>query len=283
MRLEIRITPLDLEQTLGCGQTFRWRRLQDGTWRGPLGDRVFTLRRSRTGLEAEVFPGRKGAADALAEHLRAEDDVAAVQRSLSNDPVLARGMRDVRGLRIVKMDEWECLLSFMLATYANIPRISKMIETLSARYGEPITDDVSAFPSISRLREVPEAELRRCGLGYRAAYVHAACEAIGETDIARMKRLGTEDLRQELKSLPGVGNKVADCVTLFGFGRLEAFPIDVWMERALLRLYGQKGSYERLRRFASGRFGSYAGYAQEYLYFNERRRASAGVCAFSQE
>ena len=192
-------------------------------------------------------------------------------------------MRGMRGLRIVKMDEWECLVSFMLATYANIPRISKMIETLSTRFGERIADDTSAFPNIARLRKASDQELRRCGLGYRAEYVRAVCEELEEADLARMRRLGSEQLRRELKSLPGVGDKVADCVSLFGFGRLEAFPIDVWMERALGRLYGQKGSYERLRRFAAERFGPYAGYAQEYLYLNERRYASSGACAFSKE
>jgi N-glycosylase/DNA lyase len=83
--------------------------------------------------------------------------------------------------------------------------------------------------------------------------------------------------------LPGIGDKVADCASLFGFGRLEAFPIDVWMERALERLYRQKGSHARLRRFASERFGAYAGYAQEYLYYNERVLASNGACALSEK
>lgn len=283
MRFELRIGPLDLGQTLGCGQTFRWRLQQDGAWRGPLGDQMVTLRKSRAGVEVEAFPGRRGIGDAVAQHLRVGDHVGAIQRALAKDPVLAPGIRSMRGLRIVKTDEWECLVSFMLATYANIPRISKMIETISARFGERITDETNAFPSIACLRKVPEEELKRCGLGYRARYLHAVCEALDEGDLARMMRLGTEELRRELKSLPGVGDKVADCVSLFGFGRLETFPIDVWMERALWRLYRQKGSYEKLRRFAADRFGPYAGYAQEYLYFNERRYASAGVCALSQE
>jgi N-glycosylase/DNA lyase len=283
MKFELEIAPLDLGQTLGCGQTFRWRPQPDGSWLGPLGDQMVTLRSRGRRVEAEMLPGRRGSREIVARHLRAGDDIPAIQRSLSKDPVLARGMRGMRGLRIVKTDEWECLISFMLATYANIPRISKMIETISTRFGERITDDSSAFPNIDRLRKVPEDELRRCGLGYRAEYVHAVCEELDETDLARMKRLGSEQLRRELKSLPGVGDKVADCVSLFGFGRLEAFPIDVWMERALRRLYGQKGSYESLRRFAADRFGPYAGYAQEYLYLNERRYASSGACGFSKK
>ena len=92
-----------------------------------------------------------------------------------------------------------------------------------------------------------------------------------------------ENLRRDLVELPGVGEKVADCVSLFGFGRLESFPIDVWMERALKRLYGQKGSYSKLRHFAADRFGKYAGYAQEYIYHNERMRGRTGACMFLEE
>lgn len=98
-----------------------------------------------------------------------------------------------------------------------------------------------------------------------------------------MTRMDLARLRDGLKSLPGVGDKVADCVSLFGFGRLEAFPIDVWMERALKRLYGQEGTYRRLREFAAERFGEFAGYAQEYMYMNERGLSSGKTCAFSEQ
>jgi N-glycosylase/DNA lyase len=98
-----------------------------------------------------------------------------------------------------------------------------------------------------------------------------------------MKDLSYIELRKKLMELPGVGEKVADCVSLFGFGKLESFPIDVWMERALARLYGRRGSYLRLREFAQERFGQYAGYAQEYIYHNERTRAHDGACAFTRK
>jgi N-glycosylase/DNA lyase len=101
--------------------------------------------------------------------------------------------------------------------------------------------------------------------------------------IRSMKRMRYEGLRADLLELPGVGNKVADCVSLFGFGRLEAFPIDVWIERAMERLYGVTGSYDRLRHFAAERFGPYAGYAQEYIYHNERIHSRSGDCLFTRQ
>lgn len=283
MALELEIDPLDLDMTLGCGQTFRWRRADDGSWSGPLGESFVTLRTEGATLEVSAGPREDGVAEMVARHLRAGDDIDRVQRALSKDPVLGRGVKRLRGLRIVKMDEWECLISFALATYANIPRISRMIDAVSAGYGRRIAPGVHAFPDHARLSKATASDLRKLGLGYRADYVRGICDAIGPDGLDRMTRMDLARLRDGLKSLPGVGDKVADCVSLFGFGRLEAFPIDVWMERALKRLYGQEGTYRMLREFAAERFGEFAGYAQEYMYMNERGLSSGKTCAFSEQ
>jgi N-glycosylase/DNA lyase len=281
MIYEAHISPLDLAQTLSCGQTFRWRSVGDA-WTGVLGRHFVTLRQRGRLLMIEAEPSTRDVVALVEEHLRARDDTRAIQRHLSGDAVLARGMKEVRGLRIVKIDEWECLVSFVLATYANIPRISRMVEALCSEFGEEIADGVHAFPDMKRLGQASEKDLERCGLGYRARYLAALCSSLTARDMQRMSRMQFESLREALIELPGIGDKVADCVSLFGFGKLEAFPIDVWMERALERLYGVRGSYRRLRSFASERFGEYAGYAQEYLYFNERLCAPTGSCLFSE-
>jgi len=283
MRLELRIAPLDLDKTLGCGQTFRWRRQQDGSWAGPLSDQFVVLCQEDDVVHVDAFPGRADLDDLVAEHLRECDDIPRIQKELGRDPRMARGIAELEGLRIVKIDEWECLVSFALATYANIPRISRMIETLARNYGERITEDIYTFPTRKRLRKATVRELARCGLGYRADYAHELCREVDEGTLERLKKLNYQQLREELRELPGVGNKVADCVSLFGFGRLESFPIDVWIQRALARLYRVKGSYKRLREFAAERFGHYAGYAQEYLYYNERLRARNGACLFLEQ
>jgi len=282
MTYETTIAPLDLDLTLSCGQTFRWRKV-GSSWKGVLGRNAITLLAHGRALEVQSEPADRDVVAAVRTHLRAEDDIALIQKRLSGDPVLARGMRDVRGLRIVKTDEWECLVSFVLATYANIPRITKMVEALCTSFGEDIGADAHAFPDIRRLRQASESDLAGCGLGYRARYVHELSGSLTAGEIARMKRMSFDELRGELMGLPGVGDKVADCVALFGFGKLESFPIDVWMARALERLYGVRGTYRTLRAFAHARFGEYAGYAQEYLYLNERLRGSTGACMFSGE
>lgn len=283
MRREIKISPLDLDLTLGCGQTFRWRKAPDGIWEGPLGDQFIRLEQKGSILRIEARPGGREVEGLVREHLRADDNVQEVQKTLAKDPVMAAGISKLKGLRIVKIDEWECLISYILATYANIPRITKMIETLSTRYGERIVARVNSFPNQVRLRKATLSELSKCGFGYRAKFIHEACKVLDDDILSEFQGMSYKDLREQLKQLPGVGDKVADCVSLFGFGRLEAFPIDVWIERALGRLYHQKGSYNRLREFSHERFGQFAGYAQEYLYYNERSRARSGACVFSEE
>jgi len=280
MRFTLDVVPLDLDLTLGCGQTFRWSRGEDGAWTGVIGDQLVRLSQRGFALSADVSPGRRDGPELVAKYLRADDDIGRIQSELSRDRVLARGMRRFRGLRIVKMDEWECLGSYILATYANIPRIRKMIDAVSGSFGDEISGGVRAFPRPECLARTRADTLRRLGLGYRAAYLRAVSSEVDDAWIARMAAEPYERLRRGLLALPGVGDKVADCVALFGFGRLESFPIDVWVERALERLYGQRGSYRRLRGFATSRFGRYAGYAQEYIYHNERARAQSGKCAF---
>lgn len=282
MTVRLKVRHLDLGQTLGCGQTFRWEELGPGVWRGPIGDALVTLRAGSGWLRADSNPSVPDLRQRVFEYLRLGDDTDRVVRELSKDPVMERGIKSVSGLRLVKMDEWECLASYVLATFTNIERIKKMIERLSTRYGDPITEDVRAFPSVDRLAEASVRDLESLGLGYRARYLAEVCEAVDDLRLDRMRRMPDDELREELLTLSGVGDKVADCVSLFGFGRLTAFPIDVWMERALLRLYAEKGSYRHLRGFASGRFGDLAGYAQEYLYYNERVLSCAGGCVFTR-
>ena len=283
MKLELEISPVDLDLTLGCGQTFRWGQDKGGTWSGILGEHVVSLRQKGSITEVEALPGGRGFEEHVLEFLRTKDDIAEIQRRLRKDPVLAIGMKRMKGMRIVKINEWECLISYILATYANIPRIMKMVDELAANYGRRIAPGRYAFPDHKQLSRATAKELAKLGLGYRAGYIEAVCERIDDQDILALSRMSYEDLRDELIELPGVGNKVADCVSLFGFGKLESFPIDLWVERALKRLYNQKGTYGRLRVFAADRFGEYAGYAQEYLYHNERMHARDLGCVFSEK
>ena len=277
----IALSPLDLDLTLDCGQTFRWQRLRDGAWRGLIGEHLVEVRRAGCSIVVRSNSEDASVKTELLTYFRARDDLKEIQKRLAEDDVLSTGLGGFGGFRLVKMPEWECIISYVLATYSNIPRIKNMIESVSRAYGRQVAEGAFSFPDIDSLREASVTDLRSCGLGYRAEYVNAICRRLDDGELRRLSRLSYCDLREDLKSLPGVGDKVADCISLFGFGRLEAFPIDVWVRRALERLYHVTGPYETLRRFGSERFGQLAGYAQEYLFFNERVAAKRGRCVFS--
>jgi len=281
MRYELEIRPLDLDLTLGCGQTFRWKRAENGSWSGPIHDQLVTLKCEEDLLLADIRPGARGCDEGVWRYLRGDDDLESILSELrSRDPVIASGLRRLAGLRLIKMDPWECVFSYILATNANIPRIAGMIDTVSRTYGRKITRDVYAFPTPSDMSRATGRSLKACGLGYRADYVHSLIRTVDNRSLEHMMALDYESLRSSLMEIAGVGPKVSDCAALFGFGKLGAFPVDVWVKRALRRLYGMEGNYETLRRFAAERFGRYAGFAQEYLYHNERVLARDGRCAF---
>ena len=294
-------TPFSLEYTLVSGQLFRWDRTGEW-WRGVVSGTAI-----RTKQEGDVL--RCSASSDLVDsvfitnYFRLDEDLGHVLASISKDKVVAGAVQRYYGLRLVKQDPWECLASFVLATNANIPRIKKMVSSICDRYGEAFEfegETFRAFPAPGALAEATVAELRRCGLGYRAGYLKrvAAAVAAGRVDFARVSSLRYEESRKELlkelfgeKVLPGVGPKVADCVLLYSCGKDDAFPIDVWIARVLAKSYANllgptmrsrlardgkvklsPGDYEKISRSARERFGGYAGYAQQYLFLAAREQ-----------
>jgi N-glycosylase/DNA lyase len=186
-------------------------------------------------------------------------------------------------MRLLRQDPWECLASFILSSTKQIVQIRQIVALLCERYGEPLAvapacPPAFAFPCPARLARATEAELRACKMGFRAPYLLATARLIasGQYDLARLHALPIETARAELMQLPGVGRKIADCVLLFGYGFQSAFPVDVWVMKALRQLYfPRRGvSRQRLHRFAETHFGPRAGYAQQYLFHYMRTKAN---------
>ena len=204
-----------------------------------------------------------------------------------------RAARDFcEGLRIMRQPRWECLATFITSSMKQVAHIRQISQTLRTRYGKRkrVFDcDVHTFPPASRIAELTEQELRACALGYRAKNLLATARLIGsgEADLEQWSELSDELLRAHLCELPGVGAKVANCVMLFAYERLRAFPIDVWIERVLKEKYFPRRRVvrtEELRTFSAKYFGSYGGYAQQYLFHHARtgkasRAARAGARA----
>jgi N-glycosylase/DNA lyase len=204
-----------------------------------------------------------------------------VLATFPDDEPMRAAVNACRGLRLLRQDSWECLASFILSSTKQIVQIRQIIALLCERFGEPVPaapghPPVHAFPSPARLAGATEAELRACKMGFRAPYLLATARrvAAGELDLDRLRRLSPEMARAELLHLPGVGRKIADCVLLFAYGFPAAFPVDVWVMKALRRLYFPKRrpAAKRLRHFSETHFGVNAGYAQQYLFHYMRTK-----------
>ncbi|MCW4047494.1 MAG: hypothetical protein NWE99_08050 [Candidatus Bathyarchaeota archaeon] len=282
-------TPFNLDVTLCCGQVFRWDK-KDGWWYGVVGDRVLKVRQTAAELEFA------GADEKLIVHyFGLDDDLQKIGAAIGRDEHIRKALKAFWGLRVIRQEPWECLISYICATYKSIPAIRHMLLSLSRKFGEKLMFDgceFFTFPTSEKLACSSEKSLAECGLGYRARYVHATSKRIFEDsfELERLRQLPYEQAKKQLCSLAGVGPKVADCVLLFSLGKTEAFPVDRWVERVILNHYAQQlppelaqklsrreglanSDYAKLNAFGRQYFGEYAGYAQEYLYHYERMQA----------
>jgi N-glycosylase/DNA lyase len=267
--------PFSLNQTLGCGQVFRWEQKEEGWWYGVVGDRVLKIRQDESNL---VFEGAK---TAFIKHYFSLDlNLKDVIKTIDNDPCIHAAINQCTGLRLIRQPKWECLISYICSTNSNIPMIRRRIATIAQRFGREITFEGKtyfSFPDPSTISCSGGHAITDCKLGYRAPYVlDTACKI---TDARQWEETLTalpyEDARRHLMKLPGVGPKAADCILLFAFQKYEAFPVDVWIRRIVQQNYIKtlntgsaltRKEYDTIREFAKSHFGEYCGYAQEYLY-----------------
>lgn len=261
MKTALKVSP---DPTLGCGQAHRWIKT-DGEWQGVIKNSVVTVRETPNGVEYEGCPESD-----FNEYFRYQDDLEHIIKDISaEDPIVAGLSSKCPGLRILKQPEWECLATYVLATNVNVKRIRKMVESVCDRYGTDLGSR-RAFPTPKQILDGKET-IGECRLGFREERFLELAERTenGSIDIEGMKELGYADLTETLREIKGVGPKVADCVALFGFGHLEAFPVDVRIQKCLKEMYGVEGNYRYVSEFGRGKFGKYAGYAQEFLYHSE--------------
>ena len=233
--------------------------------------------------------------DWLRDFLQTEIDLAAVLKTFPDDEPMRTAVAACRGLRVLRQDPWECLASFILSSTKQIVQIRQIISLLCERFGEPINwrsaaacrldselladrpnPDNYVISIAGKNRRATEAELRACKMGFRAPHLLAAARQIadGKLDLEQPRHLPLAEARAELMKLRGVGGKIADCVLLFAYGFDSAFPVDVWVERALRQLYfpRRRVTAKRLRHFAATHFGPHAGYAQQYLFHYMRTK-----------
>lgn len=270
--------------SVNSGQVFLWEKRGD-SWYGVHGDHIVKFVQTGGRAEFQSFPEIKSCEHTM---FRLGDDKK-IFAEISRDPLVGRLVKAYPGLRLMRQEPAQCMFSFVCASNTNIPMIRRMLYSLSRKFGSRIKVDgmeFFTFPSAIRLHKATEGELRLCGLGYRAKAVKAAAEGIatGRLDFGALKKAEYTQAKKELLQIYGIGNKIADCILLFSLEKLDAFPIDVWIARALSGNYGwlqekkfgdklTPRQYEIVSEGARRYFGRYAGYAQQFLYYHMRQDA----------
>ena len=270
------ISDYNLDATLSSGQSFRWQKLGN-CWEGIIGDKWIRLRANHNCIIAESSSQQHNW-EWLKKYLQLDFNLNNAIESFPDDKPMKNALNATPGLRLLRQDYWETLAAFILSATKQIVQIQQMVSLLSQRYGKQIASngDLPAFtfPTIEAIADCSETELRACKLGFRAPNLLQAARDILDNKInwQKIPLMGSNEAREELIKLRGVGQKIADCVLLFAGGHQHVFPIDVWIERALQRLYFTKSkpSSHQLRNFADNYFGPFAGLAQQYIFHHAR-------------
>jgi N-glycosylase/DNA lyase len=273
----------DLAGTLTSGQAFRWQ-FCGGAWEGIIQSHWVRLRQEQDRIFAQTAVPVENW-NWLRDYLQLDIDLGAILGTFPTDEPMQNSLQSCAGLRLLRQEPWECLASFICSSTKQIVQIRQIIALLCQRFGDPVSvppshEAVYSFPSFNRLAEISEAELRACKLGFRAPYLLGSARKLrdGQIDLSALRLMSLEEARMKLMSLPGVGLKIADCVLLFAYGFPQAFPVDVWIIKALRQLYFRRRRIKlpRLRTFSQTHFGPHAGYAQQYLFHYMRTKGRPG-------
>lgn len=254
----------NLDETLDCGQAFRFAKNEDGSYSGVAS--CYALHISANGDEFRFHNVSEGEfLQFWCNYFDLNTDYKGLKACFSQDPIMERACKFAPGIRLLRQDSWETLISFIISANNNIPRIKGIISRLCQYYGEDM-GGIYAFPTAKRLSSLSVEDLSPLRAGFRAKYIVDAAQKVysGEVDLGAITKMPIEYGRGELMKIYGVGPKVAECVLLFGFYKVEAFPLDIWMKRVMENFYP-----DGLPEFMSEN----AGIAQQYLFHYARTNA----------
>lgn len=256
------VTDLDLAQTLDCGQCFRWVEREDGGFDGVAFGRSVTVRLDGTDLYIENADESDRELwhsyfDLGLDYGKIRGEISAIH------PILADAAKYAPGIRILRQEPYEALCTFIISQNNNIKRIKGIVQRLCEQFGDRLPDGTYAFPDAEKMASLTADDLAPLRAGFRNRYLVDAARKVadGDVDLEKCRDCDYEEARRELMQITGVGVKVADCALLFGLHRIEAFPLDVWMKRAMATLFPG---------MTPGDFGQYAGIAQQYIFHYSR-------------
>ena len=274
----------ELKHIFDCGQCFRWKENEDGSYTGIFRENVINVKKENDKI---IFQGicqnDKNIKEVCTQYFDLNRDYESIKNKLSKiDEYMEESIKFGYGIRILNQDLWETIISFIISANNNIPRIKGIIERISCKYGKKIIyneKEYYTFPTPEELSKASVEDLRNLGLGFRDVRVYETTQIIvnKEVDLEQLKEeKDFQKIRETLLTLPGVGPKLADCILLFSeLKRWEAFPIDVWVRRVMNELYIKNENEEKVNKkliedIAHKKFGNLAGIAQQYLFFWKR-------------
>jgi len=266
---------INVENSINSGQVFLWKK-NEKYWYGVNGQDVLKIDNSGN---IKSYQNNK------IDFFRKKDDIEKIIKSISKDSVTKKAVKQYLGLRILEQDPFQCLISFITSSNSNIQKIKNSLEKISKKFGTKIifqNQEFFLFPEPKKLAKASINEIKSCGVGYRAQFIKEAANMtmLKKIDFEYLKKSNYQDAKKEICLIPGVGNKVADCVLLFSLNKLEAFPLDRWIIRILEKYYSNKfqletktiteKQYSIIHEKILNHFGPFAGYAQQFLFKMER-------------
>ena len=267
------VTDFELSDVFDCGQCFRWEPVGENCYMGVALGKALLIEKSASTLTLHCT-SKSDFEDIWCDYLDLSRDYAKIKATLSVDSVLKEAIGYGEGIRILRQDTFETLISFIISAGNNIPRIKGIINRLCENFGDEIEymgKRFYSFPSPEKISSLTLEELSVIRAGFRDKFILSAAKAVadGSFNIESVRGMSATDAKSALMQLPGIGDKVSDCILLFGLGKYDSFPIDVWIKRIMEYCYFDKEEQKRevISEFAKKQFGEYGGFAQQYLFF----------------
>ncbi len=262
--MKVTVKDFNIEQIAESGQCFRWNKIGDMEYRGVIGRNVCEVKQTK-----DVVTVKGVSEEDFNNYFDIKRDYGKIKDFYSKDKILTEAIKYGDGIRILKQDKFETLISFIISANNNIPRIKKSVEAICLNFGKKIKDEFYTFPTPEDLSLATIEDLTRCGVGFRAKYIYNTCrDILNGFDLETVSKLPTTECKKELMKLMGVGPKVAECIMLYSMQKFDSFPVDVWIKRIMEELYIKKEvSNSEIGRIAQEKFPLCPGIVQQYLFF----------------
>ncbi|MDB4348346.1 DNA repair protein [bacterium] len=268
---------IDIDNSINSGQVFLWEK-QGSDWYGVDGQNILKI--NKNGVIKSIR-------NLKTDFFRKNDNMQEIIKSISKDRTVKEAVKEYEGLRLFRQDPFQCLISFIISSNSNIQKIKNSLEKITKKFGKKVkiqNKEFFLFPEPEKLARATIDEIKSCGVGYRAPFIKEAAKMVilKKINFEYLKKCDYQEAKKNICLVPGVGNKVADCVMLFSLNKLESFPLDTWMIKILEKYYSKEfkietktitqKQYELLHEKIVNYFGPYCGYAQQYLFKMEREK-----------